>query len=90
MAGPKARKPPEGGSAKGARKASAGSLQFKPVAEAPPVRGNTPADLHERIARLCDDSVGTAADPEQAAKYRTWAAEERRKAVRLRVGAGSA
>ena len=36
MASPKTRKPPEGGSAKGARKAPAGSVEVKQVAEAPP------------------------------------------------------
>ena len=44
MAGPRTRKPPEGGSAKGARKAPTASVQAEPGAEAPYPRDGTQAE----------------------------------------------
>ena len=65
MESPRTRKPPEGGSAKGARKAPAGSVQVKPVAETPAGAGVTVSQL----TRALEDTARAEARAAQAERF---------------------
>jgi len=63
VAGPKTRKPPEGGSAKGARKAPEGSVQGEQVAEARDERHPAERAYDRALAALREAGYPLPADP---------------------------